>query len=850
MKKIICLVLTAVFCIGLLYIPVFGDSKNMQEELLYALGIMKECAEENTVSRAEMVKRALALLKVTPKTEEIDTGFADVPANHPYAVYIKIAKDIGMISAAQSFEPDKAVSYQEALKMLAFTLGYDRDILASAQNVIKIAATSKITANVKPAANGAVSERDVKQLLLNTLNAPLYGLAVISRDGCWAVKLMKSQTGATLLTQVFRIARYQVCFLKDVDSQNGTCVEILQVKEDKKLQTPFDKGDVVGVTLDDTLQNQDLQYMTADIWMDEQNTVYCIDMARGLRVVYGVIDEINQNDTIGALHDSRYIKSVAVTGEEDYLDVANGCQYYFNEQQIAKGGYPFVGSYARLILKEEEIISMQAWSLSEGGMITGVDAMDVVYTRGKAENLALGNLGRFEHVKLIINGDIGSVYALQTDVLFDYWKSDDEKMLLLVGSTRAITDEMNSYATDFVEIGGDAYAYSLQRHVYFADHTGGYQAKAEDLIGQIVTAYLDDGGYVRYVKYALKGQQRQNFYGLLSNYRRKGLQKPEIEIYCIQDRKVQKKTYLLDERIKFEDGLSVDSLCAELEKIYRSGFDNTMLKEANLLYRFKLNAEQEVVKIAAVNHFDLCPESGIFVNDFTASSYAYMPTPRIYFENAAICAFYSDEDGLKAKMLEWKEIQANTCTGVRCDFYSEPESSEVDLLLLRGDLKNMRYTRTEYLQYGLISQKTLAYDMDKERAKTKIKLNGVSYYPSDEAVVKDVKNYAFAVYSRGNGLLSNNSVHILALYNLSSEPELWETVSGTAIGLHRAQIEQWDDRRIYFDDGNRFYIGSDMPVYQILSNGKLVKSSLGVVHEGAEAWYVYYDSEIRGLFYR
>lgn len=850
MKRIICLILTAVFCIGLFSFPAFAEAENTNENLIYALNIMEKGNDESPVSRAEMVKAALALLGVTPEKAEAETGFDDVAANHPYAVYIKAAKDAGMISAAQNFEPERAVTLNEALKMLVFTLGYDRDVLSSPEKVSRLAASAKINVGIKGSPNGEICRSDAVRLISNTLNATLYGVVMLQDGGSYSMKLTKSQTGATLLTEIFKIAHYEAYFEDDADSKGNVKVKILRVKENKKLGAEFKQGDIVSAVLSEHLSKQDLKYITANIYMDNDGKIFSLEPSDDLRIIYGVIDEVNKNASIGTMHDVRYIENIAIVGEEDYLDIADGCNFFFNEKQVKRGGYPFVSSYARLILEDDEIVSVEAWALSEGGIISSFENKNVVYTRGTVENIKLDNLGSFENVKIILNGAIEEIYALGEDVFFDYYISDDEKSLFIVGSTRAITDELTSYARDSVYIGGDEYSCSPKYNVYYADKTGGYIAEAQDLVNQTVTAYIDAGGYVRYVKYALEGAQRQNFYGVITGYdQKRAFKNPEAEIYCIADGKVERKTFSFADKVKYEDGLSYADICTEVDKIH-SGSDLSTVK---LLYRFKLNLKQEIAKVEKANLFDMCPESGITQSEMTGGGEGrFTSGTHIYFDGADMCAIYRDDDGVQVKSVPWSDLQLRSGTGITFHLYSKPDSSEVDLVLIRGDLKNM-LLRSDYMYYGLLSDRAEAYDAEKDRNRISFKIDGSSYYIDDETAVNGVTDYAFVLYSPMPSFIDGKGVIISQLFNLSGEPEKWQPTvinATTEQGFYSARIERWDKRRIYFDNGKRLYMGDGMPIYKISNNGKLQNATLGEMHEGAEAWYIYDQYEIRGLIFR
>lgn len=80
-------------------------------------------ADGETMTRAEFVA-AVTMLLGKDETTGVATGFVDVAADHKYSGNIKFAKDSGLISSVDIFQPELPVTYAQALKILMCATGH------------------------------------------------------------------------------------------------------------------------------------------------------------------------------------------------------------------------------------------------------------------------------------------------------------------------------------------------------------------------------------------------------------------------------------------------------------------------------------------------------------------------------------------------------------------------------------------------------------------------------------------------------------------------------------------------------------------------------------------------------
>lgn len=147
-----------------------------------APGLSLQTEEEAPLTRAEFTRAMVSLLGVSlPAPAE--TGFSDVPADHPAATQIYYAAQIGAVSPGVLFFPEQEVTYQQAVKMLAVATGYAPRAEANGGYPGGYLAAARDAGLTEGVSGGPVTARCAVFLLRNMLTADLmrqtgYGPAV------------------------------------------------------------------------------------------------------------------------------------------------------------------------------------------------------------------------------------------------------------------------------------------------------------------------------------------------------------------------------------------------------------------------------------------------------------------------------------------------------------------------------------------------------------------------------------------------------------------------------------------------------------------------------------------------
>ncbi len=131
MKKVICIILSAILILSV-SVSVFADSeKEMAAKELEKYGIVERnhlgaLTIDGPVTRAGMVKMLMLMVKAEEGSTE--RYFTDVPAEHWAFQYIAQASNLGIINGMGdgTFAPDDNITYEQAMKMIVCALGYGR----------------------------------------------------------------------------------------------------------------------------------------------------------------------------------------------------------------------------------------------------------------------------------------------------------------------------------------------------------------------------------------------------------------------------------------------------------------------------------------------------------------------------------------------------------------------------------------------------------------------------------------------------------------------------------------------------------------------------------------------------
>jgi len=866
-KKIISLCLAVIICMGIFIVPVtHAETNEVNLEKLYAFDILDNSDSDlsRPVTRIEMVKYTMALLGNNTYSSQ-STPYSDVTEEHIYSGAVNNAYALGIISPAATFNPERTVKYQEAVKMVVAALGY----ADAAENrggyhggYVGVALEIGLLKNVNAKENEDLTLLNVAQLLENALSTKVCNNSyVIDKPG--ELKSLYNSLGddQTVLNLYLKTSKYKV-FVADLTSSSMKA-ELIKKDENNK----YEVGDILNLTVTNYSSLADCRYTYSNIYVNDNDEVVYAEIDKNIDVFIGHIYEVNESHNSAAQNPS-YIHNIGFEDTEDYIDVSEECQMFFNGSAV-KGNkvYPYIGAFARAVIYNDEIIALEAWDLSEGGIVKSVTDNEIQYIKGITPVSTISNIGSYKELTIYINGLKSELWALTGEMIFDWYESENKESLMIVASSRIIADELGAISDDGLEIGGDLYPLSEKYDIYCSTDGEKYKNTSDfsALFGRTIKAYIDFAGYVRYAKPILDDELSKEYFALITGIEENQYSNSELLMYVFKGDTVEKSVYTLSEIFEKKNTALIEHIKAEAREFASAdtASKNDAIKGADLCYKVVINSENEVVKITVPTRFseptlDDRYESGtdglLFSSTFPISNTPHIPSPKIKFPDAKICAFYySADEGMQVRLIGWSDLTGRDCTGILITPFAEYRSSKIDFLLIRGDVETLKVTRADYVKSGFCTAIRKGYDAENEKDYLILTVDGKEYVSSKyKNMFESVKDAAYIIYSEGNSLTKENEIVPVTIYNLSGLPENWTLSAARKNGLHRDEIDFIDSERIYFKSGDKWYFDKNADVYELVeSNGKVkfVPSHRGNVPEGADCWYIYQDSEARMLFF-
>lgn len=181
---------------------------------------------EGEITRAEFTKMLISALGYGSNTA-VPTEFDDTNG-HWAASFIKTAYDLGIVNGTgeRTFEPENPVTYEQAMKMLVCTLGYEGTAIANGgypNGYLTAGASIDLDENISGQGNSDPARRQVvAQLVYNALEVPF-----MTRDitGTW------SESDETLLEDHLGVIKVQGMLTGVEDSTTNDCDVKLNMKQ-------------------------------------------------------------------------------------------------------------------------------------------------------------------------------------------------------------------------------------------------------------------------------------------------------------------------------------------------------------------------------------------------------------------------------------------------------------------------------------------------------------------------------------------------------------------------------------------------------------------------------------------
>ena len=780
---------------------VVGTEYESAAAKLGALEIMVGDAEtgnfrpNDTIKRSEFAKvGVIALgLEAAAKAANGATQFADVVSNHWATGYINIASAQGLIlgDGDGNFRPDDEITYAEALTILVRVLGYG-PVMDNGMwpiNYITKSAEIGLTDDISVNASENAIRGVVAQLTENALDIPM----LIQVGYGSETKYVKSGTEDTDEETI-------VDNKLDVDVMKAkvTSVEDNEIEVRKEKNDEYTEKETYDVLAGISLVG--LEDAIVTLWVKD-DTVLNIEIESD--VLYDYVKKIADDES-----------DVKLKNADNTYDVAEGLDI----SSLA------VDQFAKFVIEDSEIITVEAYDLTKAGIITDVQDDYVEYTKGSNEDRKLRGLEDADSLLVVIDGEAAEYSALKEDMVFDYNKND--KDFVLVASSTKAEGEFTKLKSDKMTVGDDEY--DLDSPLYYSTDNGAEYTttdKADDLLGEEIVAYADAAGNIRYVKGDVE-ESASDFYGVVVNAW--ATDNEYVKIFKNANGSGEEITYALDlndSEVTFAD---IDGVTENTE---------------NAFYKFTLDKDGDITSIANIDFAeDKADDNAVFqtVSEFDADDDTILVNKdtehedTFYVEDAEFFNLYNDKGDFEPALVDWADIESKgTLTGLEMKVDNDKQtelvvfvngfeniSSDDELIAFVDD--KYKVSKDNYKLYLETADDSIAVEVDADD------LNGA---------VED----AFVVYTDEG----NNMVKVSSTLTLDS---------GMTVADNVYDID--DDFIQMSEEGSWIKIADDVIVYEVnADHDKFTKVDVADIDTvatngtGDKVWYYVADEMVNAIFF-
>ena len=524
LKKLLAVITVVALMATLFVIPAsaagLSDIADTQYESaisrLNALGIITGREDgkfypDDTITRAEfaaVVIRSLGYGDAAAAAQG-QTKYTDVTAGFWATGYINLATSLGIIKGRPdgTFAPNDKVLYEEAVTMVVRSLGYEPAAVANGgypTGYLVVAAQEGVTDDAAGVAGMQASRALVAKMVDNALEVEMMGQVAYGTE----IKFEKN--GKTLLTDFLKLKEYEAT----VESVDAAEMEIKVELAD--IDSYGDKGGS-NQTYDvfETLNVNGLKGAVVTIWVKEisnaDDMIYNIKL--NSTILYDYITEVNGEDDAAVLSgddiDADEADNFTFKNVDNDYDLAVGFTATLNTNNATSNRAEYLlDTFAKVILVEGNIKSIEAYSLVEGGLITAIDDSDITYTKQDTKGKKVRALDDADSLMVVLDGEIATAADLDVDMLFDVWTSADGEEIVISASSMKAEGSLDKVYTDKVYVDGTKIDLDNDyANKYYSKNDGTkYEVWAEGdvgeaLIGTDVVGYkAPKGGKIRYLK--------------------------------------------------------------------------------------------------------------------------------------------------------------------------------------------------------------------------------------------------------------------------------------------------------------------------------------------------------------
>jgi hypothetical protein len=500
-----------------------------------------------SITRAEFSKLLVVALGLDNAAQAVGTTrFADA-ANAWYTGYVEVAAGQGLVNGYPdgTFQPNKTVSYSEAVTMLVRALGYKDEFLPGSWpgNYIAKAAGLNVTDNVTFTPSGLADRGSVAVLLNNTLDAKV--VKVDTYEGN-AIKYYESDN--TLLKEKLDITKLEdVRLVANQRLDDGLSSDELTFATTKKdvefgSKTYSSAGNLIDLNFANGFDTEKFMGLEVKAYVNnDDEVIYAENTTSDRNVEMDLVDEVKDSGANVALW---------FDDSKDYPYDSNAKVYLDNVQQTESSGSTDMlsglsgGDYGRVVFENGKIVfaDFNNFDVLSGGLVKDVNDNEITYAKGtdKERTLKLDDYDKYMVVDKDRNtlslSDIQEddvIYVADTTV-----DGDDVAYILVVRNSKDAEIGRTQYASpikvevdgSYTKLGSGATISSNEDKDITASVT---VSDLEDFYNSNATVIYDIKDRIRHIRGDVKSTSDE-LYGIVTKVATSGLE-AEIKILTKDD---------------------------------------------------------------------------------------------------------------------------------------------------------------------------------------------------------------------------------------------------------------------------------------------------------------------------
>lgn len=725
------------------------------ENYLKSFGVFDEAEviDDTAVTRAEAVKRFVKaagfdLSRIGGSSQT----FTDVTVGTEAWKAAEAGVMLGIINVSEDgkFYPLRPVTKTEVIAMAVRTMkceavansrgGYPDGYDFVAENSYLLNGTS---------ISDSVTKADIATVIYNMYKADKYDITY-SGD-----KISYSKNNEiTVAEDLLGVKRYKVDFISVNTAKKTAEIEFLS-------------GDKKGVTESYAVsENVSLANLGGSGYVyidtDEDEIVY-VEIKRGSDVKYDFISEVNNYEDNFNVR-VKDIKKVSLKNEDKVYSVSEEVAVYYNDKRVESEANSYIGCFARVVIRDNEIVRMDIYPLEDGGLVL-YSVLDQLRFSVDSDDIIWYDMDNLASVEVYLDGmPADNLLSLRENFIFDYWYDKEEDKMIIVASSRAAYGTLNGYSSDTITVDGQKY--KLADNWCNFNVNGNEYRKGTDvseLLGQKITVYFGDNKEVRFIHIDTVNTYTNRVKGVITSaWEEKGTGDKYIKVFHIDDN-------LGEFEYKVADKLKSSSLSFAYAKSVQKDLDG------NGFLEFTLNSAGEIKSINPVEYFGYSTSISDGIEDKMTMGGQYIPEARWF-------AVLNLDGEFTVRTLTYnrmKYIKPNSTGKFLSDYNPRYNSVPKYVMLIGFEDAVTVFTKTSVIN-------SIDY-VDDEHSKI-VFANNNSYTAENRFITEnDLKEGTLVTYRVG--YTGRDPFRIDTTRDLSGESDTWETdtfIQSAGEGFYKA----------------------------------------------------------------